>query len=94
VGSGIYERANGLSGAAIFADHLADVVTSDVELDPRKAITRDFADFHLIGVIDERLRDESDEIDQHRGRGRGCGNHVPTTLLPVLPVLPPLPWLR
>jgi hypothetical protein len=43
MGCGIYERADGLSGAAVFANHLADIVTGYREFDPREAIARGIA---------------------------------------------------
>ena len=52
VGGGVQQRADRLGRATVLADHLADVLPRDLELDARIAIALGLADDDALGEID------------------------------------------
>ncbi len=63
-GGGREDRAQGLGGAALLADHLAEILLGDLELEDEGVGLLDLLDLDLLGVVDEAARQVVDEILQ------------------------------
>src|SRR5579859_5998128 len=61
-GSGLEELAHGAGGAALLADHLAEIVLGDGELVDGGAVLVELLHLDLVGLVHERLGDVEDEI--------------------------------
>src|SRR5262249_26795204 len=49
---------------ALAADHLADVVLRDMQLDDRVAVALDLLDAHRVRLVDEAARQVLDDLDR------------------------------
>src|SRR5436853_5720450 len=67
-GGGGQHGADRLRGAALAADHLAEILLGDDELDHQPALLLHVLHLHLVLVIDEAAGDEGDELLELVGR--------------------------
>jgi hypothetical protein len=64
------EVADGARGAALAADHFAEIGGIDVELDHGLLIALVGARPHLVGMVDEGLREKFDQLSHAACAGR------------------------
>jgi len=62
-----HDGAERLRGAAVFADHLADVVLGDAELEDDVVVTLDLGHVDARGIIHERFRQSLYELLERHG---------------------------
>src|SRR5262245_39510751 len=61
-GGGLEQLAHGARGAALLADDLAQIVLGDGELVDGGAVLVELLDLDLVGLVDQGLGDEEDEV--------------------------------
>ena len=61
------DRAQRLRGPALLADHLAEILLGDLELEHQRVRLGDLLDLDLLGPVDETARQKVDQLARALG---------------------------